>query len=171
MSDIRRICISRKSINKLNNLLRPRKMPLAAWSSGMILASGARGPGLNSWSSPLLVVCLAVRNPECCRRQESASAIVRHSARMAQAWGCEASGSPCVSLNLKGVARELMSSGESSQMFPMVKERRNSCPTQRQRPCFSGLDEFLSKPQNGLKGPKYRLNYTCASLFPENKKE
>ena len=96
-------------------------MPLAAWSSGMILASGARVPGLNSRSSPLLVVCLAVRNPECCRRQEGASAIVRHSARMAQAWGCEASGSPCVSLNLKGVAREPMSPGESSQMFPMVK--------------------------------------------------
>ena len=25
---------------------------MAAWSSGMLLASGARGPGLNSWSSP-----------------------------------------------------------------------------------------------------------------------
>ena len=24
----------------------------AAWSSGMILASGARDPGFNSWSSP-----------------------------------------------------------------------------------------------------------------------
>ena len=29
-----------------------RQHQLAAWSSGMILASGARGPGLNSWSSP-----------------------------------------------------------------------------------------------------------------------
>ena len=29
---------------------------MAAWSSGMILAPGARGPGLNSWSSPLLRV-------------------------------------------------------------------------------------------------------------------
>ena len=27
---------------------------MAAWSSGMILASGARGPGFNSWSSPFL---------------------------------------------------------------------------------------------------------------------
>ena len=52
---------------------------------------------------------------------QSASAVVRYSARWAQAWGCEASGSPCVSLNLKGVTREPMSSGESSQMFPMVK--------------------------------------------------
>ena len=31
----------------------PEAMQMAAWSSGMILASGARGPGLNSWSSPL----------------------------------------------------------------------------------------------------------------------
>ena len=31
----------------------PEAMQKAAWSSGMILASGARGPGLNSRSSPL----------------------------------------------------------------------------------------------------------------------
>ena len=29
---------------------------MAAWSSGMILASGERGPGLNSRSSPYLAV-------------------------------------------------------------------------------------------------------------------
>ena len=29
---------------------------MAAWSSGMILVSGARGPGLNSRSSPLVLV-------------------------------------------------------------------------------------------------------------------
>ena len=29
---------------------------MAAWSSGMILASGARDPGLNSRSSPLVLV-------------------------------------------------------------------------------------------------------------------
>ena len=28
-------------------------VPSAAWSSGMILASGARGPGFNSQNSPL----------------------------------------------------------------------------------------------------------------------
>ena len=33
--------------------LRSPESQLAAWSSGMILASGARGPGLNSRSSPL----------------------------------------------------------------------------------------------------------------------
>ena len=33
--------------------LRTPESQLAAWSSGMILASGARGPGLNSRSSPL----------------------------------------------------------------------------------------------------------------------
>ena len=37
---------------------RAAKQPsLAAWSSGMILASGARGPGFNSRSSPSSVVC------------------------------------------------------------------------------------------------------------------
>ena len=30
-----------------------RDATLAAWSNGMILAQGARGPGFNSWSSPL----------------------------------------------------------------------------------------------------------------------
>ena len=30
------------------------EISMAAWSSGMILASGARGPGLNSRSSPSL---------------------------------------------------------------------------------------------------------------------
>ena len=32
---------------------------MAAWSSGMILASGARGPGFNSQSSPLLLVAFS----------------------------------------------------------------------------------------------------------------
>ena len=32
----------------------PEAMQKAAWSSGMILASGARGPGINSRNSPAL---------------------------------------------------------------------------------------------------------------------
>jgi hypothetical protein len=37
-----------------------RHPPLAAWSSGMILAQGARGPGFNSQSSPVSVqMCVA----------------------------------------------------------------------------------------------------------------
>ena len=31
---------------------RPKHVSLASWSIGMILAPRARGPGLNSWSSP-----------------------------------------------------------------------------------------------------------------------
>ena len=33
-------------------MIRNSNQIMAAWSSGMILASGARGPGLNSRSSP-----------------------------------------------------------------------------------------------------------------------
>ena len=35
-----------------SNIMRKCKINMAAWSSGMILASGARGAGLNSRSSP-----------------------------------------------------------------------------------------------------------------------
>ena len=52
------------SSNTFTSLLGPRLqngsamvsealLPLAVWSSGMILASGARGPGFNSRSSPI----------------------------------------------------------------------------------------------------------------------
>jgi hypothetical protein len=39
---------------KISKLAGPPLIPLARWSRGMILASGARGPGFKSRSSPSL---------------------------------------------------------------------------------------------------------------------
>ena len=42
-------------------VLKPYRMQLAVWSSGMILASGARGAGFNSRNSPLLASSMLPR--------------------------------------------------------------------------------------------------------------
>ena len=39
-------------------------IPSAAWSSGMILASGARGPGFNSQSSPFVTIVQRCVQPQ-----------------------------------------------------------------------------------------------------------
>ena len=50
---------------------------LAAWSSGMILASGARGPGFNSRNGPLVVCERAVCGAICLERTSADNNIER----------------------------------------------------------------------------------------------
>ena len=47
IASMMRLCIDNAILESL--------IPSAAWSSGMILASGARGPGFNSQSSPFVI--------------------------------------------------------------------------------------------------------------------
>ena len=58
-----RACVILKSQLYLSTLVQIASAPfitqLAVWSSGMILASGARDPGFNSQNSPVAVVMQA----------------------------------------------------------------------------------------------------------------
>ena len=59
------------------NVRKHARTQLAAWSSGMILASGARGPGFNSRSSPFSFA-LAMFEFELARTSEWLSQRNRH---------------------------------------------------------------------------------------------
>ena len=93
---------------------------------------------------------------------------------MAQAWGCSTEGVPPAWARIRKVLLRtppVVAAPVLASMLRIAATVEKVVSHTETQTLFSGLDEFLNKPQNGWKGSDKGLNYSWASLFPENKKE